>query len=231
MSWIDDLFGGGREQAGKDMYNQEQQGMNDSGQFFNPYIQRGNSAYQDFINQLQQGQDPVALYNKYSSQYKMSPEAQAQIATGQKNANNAAAASGMLGSGAEQTAAANLSQSVRSEDFDKYMQNIFGLRNQYLGGMGGLENQGFEASQNDAKMRQKYYEDMAQAKAGEDMGRAGGIEGLFSKGLGIAGSLFGGPIGGTIGNYAGNYLFGGGMGNSGDPHSSGWQDPGLQQPF
>lgn len=203
MSWIDDLFGGGRERAGRDMYNQMNQGMNDSGQFFNPYIQQGNSAYQNFINALNQGKNPQDLYNQFAASYKESPEALAQQQVAQKGANQANAASGMLGSGAAQTAAANLATSIRSEDFDKYMQNMFGIRNQYLGGMGGLENQGFQASQNDAQMRQKYYEDMAQAKAGEDMGRAGGIEGLFQGGLGLAGSLFGGSLGGDIGNWLG----------------------------
>lgn len=206
MSWIDDLFGGGREAAGKDMYNQMQQGMNDSGQFFNPYIQQGNSAYQNFINALNQGKNPQDLYNQFAAGYKESPEALAQQQVGQKAANQANAASGMLGSGASQTAAANLAQSVRSQDFDKYMQNMFGIRSQYLGGMGGLENQGFQASQNEAQMRQKYYEDMAKAKAAQDEGRSQGGSGFLGMLGGIVGGLFGGPAGGGIGSGVGNWL-------------------------
>jgi hypothetical protein len=206
MSWIDDLFGGGREKAGNDMYKQMMQAWQNAQGLMNPYIQEGN--------------DPAALYNKYAASYKESPEALAQVQVGQKNANNAAAASGMLGSGAEQTNAANLAQSVRSEDFDKYMGNLY-----------ATHNQGFNASNNLSSMMQKLFEDMAQAKGGRDMGRAGGLEGLLSGGLGLAGSLFGGPMGGMGGSMLGNYLFGGGMGNSGDPHSSDWQDPDLQQPF
>lgn len=211
MSWIDDLFGGGRARAGRDMYNQMNQGMNDSGQFFNPYIQQGNSAYQNFINALMQGKNPQDLYNQFASGYKESPEALAQQQVAQKGANQANAASGMLGSGAAQTAAANLATSVRSEDFDKYMQNMFGIRNQYLGGLGGLESQGFQAAQNDAEMRQKYFEDMAKAKAAEDEGRSQGDTGFLGMLGGIAGDIFGGPMGGGIGSWIGN-LFGGGGG-------------------
>jgi hypothetical protein len=129
----------------------------------------------------------------------------------------------MLGSGAAQKQAADLAQSIRSSDFDKYMQNMYNTRNEYLGGQGALETQGFNASNNMASQMQKYFEDMAQAKGGQDMGRAGGIEGLLSSGLGLAGSLFSGGLS--------NFFNGGGMGNYGDPHASGWEDPNLQQPF
>lgn len=235
MSWIDDFFGGGREQAAKDMQNQYQQGMAGAQGMMNPYIQRGNTAYDAYIAALNQGKNPADLYNQFANSYRESPEALAQVQVGQKNANNAAAASGMIGSGAEQTAAANLAQSVRSQDFDKYMGNMYNTRNEYLGGQSGLETQGFNASNNLMQTMQKYFDDMAKARAAQDTGRAGGMQGLAGMGLGVAGSIFGGPIGGAlggaIGNYFGNYINGGGMGNSGDPHSSDWQDPDLQQPF
>ncbi len=216
MSWVDTLFGGGREQAGQDMFNQFQQGWGQTQGMMNPYVDRGNTAYQAYIDALNQGKDPTALYNQFASSYKMSPEAQAQIQVGQKAANNASAASGMLGSGAEQTAAANLAQSIRSQDFDKYMSNLFGIRDQYLSGQGGLEQQGFNASSLEAQLREKYAEQMAQAKAAEDEGRAQGIGGLF----GAAGNLFGsifnpmGWGGGGMGGVGGSGLGGGATGGS-----------------
>ncbi len=63
---------------------------------------------------------------------------------------------------------------------------------------------------------QKYFEDMAKAKAGEDTGRSGGLSNLFGAGLGIAGSLFGGPMGGAIGSGIGNLFGGGGDGGAYD---------------
>src|SRR5947207_1808541 len=211
MSWIDELFGGGREQAGKDMYNQYQQGWGDTQGMMNPYVQRGNTAYQAYIDALNQGKNPIDLYNQFANQYKMSPEAQAQIQVGQKNANNAAAASGMLGSGASQTAAANLAQSVRSQDFDKFMQNMFGIRGQYLGGQSGLESQGFQASSLEAQLREQYAEQMAKAKAAQDTGQAGGWESALGFGANLIGSLFGMGGGGGVG---GSGLGGGATGGS-----------------
>lgn len=209
MSWVDTLFGGGREQAGQDMFNQFQQGWGQTQGMMNPYVDRGNTAYQAYIDALNQGKDPTALYNQFASSYKMSPEATAQIAQGQKAANNAAAAGGMLGSGSEQTAAANLAQSVRSQDFDKYMSNLFGIRDQYLSGQGGLEQQGFNASSLEAQLREKYAEQMAQAKAAQDTGYAQGIGGLIG-GIGsLVGDVFGGGggaggIGAGIGDFIGS---------------------------
>lgn len=226
MSWLDDLFGGGREQAGKDMYKQYQQGWQNAQGMMNPYIDRGNTAYNAYIASLNQGQDPAALYNQFAGGYKESPEALAQVQVGQKNANNAAAAGGMLGSGAEQTAAANLAQSTRSNDFDKYMQNMYNTRQQYLGGQQGLEQQGFSASNNLMDQMQKYFDDMAKAKAGQDTGRSGGLSNLFGAGLGIAGDIFGGPIGGAIGAGIGG-LFGRGGGND----QPSWMDPDTGSPY
>jgi hypothetical protein len=216
MSWIDDFFGGGREQAAKDMQGQYQQGMAGAQGMMNPYVQRGNTAYQAYIDALNQGKNPADLYNQFASGYKESPEALAQTAVGQKAASGAAAASGMLGSGAEQTNAANLAQSTRATDFDKYMANMYGTRSEYLGGQSGLESQGFSASNNLMQTMQKYFDDMAKAKAAQATGRAGGMGGLFSAGGTILGSLFGGPVGGAIGGGIGSMFGGGGDGGAYD---------------
>lgn len=223
MSWIDDLFGGGRERAGRDMYNE-------MGNW-----QGGLSAY---INSLMQGQDPTALYNQFAAGYKESPEALALNAQGQKAANQAAAASGMLGSGAEQTAAANLAQSVRSKDFEDYMGHLYNTRGEFLNNENSLQG-----------MMQKYFEDRAQAKGGEDEGRAGGLSGAVGTGIDVlAHGLFGkgmfgggnsapgnnsaasGGGGNSIFDYLRNYVMGGGMGNSGDM-SGGMPIPGMPLPF
>lgn len=197
MGWFDNLFGGGQEQAGKDMYNQMQQGWQNAQGMMNPYIQRGNTAYQAYIDALNQSKDPAALYNQFASGYKESPEALAQLQVGQKNANNAAAAGGMLGSGAEQTAAASLAQSTRASDFDKYMQNMYNTRSQYLGGQQGLEGQGFNASNNLMQQMQKYFEDMAKAKGAQDVGRGSAWQNAaLTAGSLLFGNNFGGGSGG-----------------------------------
>lgn len=203
-SWVDTLFGGGQAAAGGAMYNELNQGLQGSQGLYNqgmgylsPFMQREPGQYQSYLTALNQGQNPMDLYNKFAGSYQMSPEAQAQIQVGQKNANNAATASGMLGSGAAQTAAAGLAQSVRSQDFDKYMQNLFGLRNQYLGGLGGLQHEGFQAgmqgsnlAEQQAALEQRYYENMANARAGQEEGEAKGWTNMLGQGIGLAASFF-----------------------------------------
>jgi hypothetical protein len=220
MNWIDSLFGGGRAQAAGAMQDEIGQGMsnmqgdfNKGFGFLSPFMQREPGLYQQYLTGLNQGQDPSQLYNQFASSYKESPEALAQVKVGQNAANNASAASGMLGSGAEQTAAANLAQSTRSADFDKYMNNMFGIRSQYLSGIGGLQNQGLQAALSGAQLSgqegddmQKYYEDMAGARAAQQTGQAGGLSNLFGQGLGF---LFGGGEAGGLGSALGSALTGG----------------------
>lgn len=186
MNWMDKLFGGGQTNAANAMNKELGQGLNSSNNmynqglgFLNPFMSREQGLYNQYYGGLNQAQDPAAYYNQLSSQYQMSPFAKAQIQVGQKAANNANAASGMLGSGAAQTAAANLAQSVRSEDFGNWMSNVLGLRGQYLQGISGLQGQGYGAANNSAdmgekyaEMQQRYYEDQANAQAAGQIGQS-----------------------------------------------------------
>jgi len=204
MDWQDMLFGGGQASAGAAMYNELNQGLQGSQGLYNqgmgylsPFMQREPGLYQQYMDTLGQSKNPMDLYNQFANSYKMSPEAQAQIQVGQKNANNAATASGMLGSGAAQTAAAGLAQSVRSQDFDKYMQNMFGIRDQYLGGLGGMQKEGFQAgmqgsnlAEQQAALEQRYYENMANARAGQEEGESKGWTNMLGQGIGLAASFF-----------------------------------------
>lgn len=225
MSWIDELFGGGRAAAAGAMSDELNQGLqsmsglfNRGVGFLNPFMSREQGLYGDLMSRLNEEQDPVAFYNKIASQYKMTPEAQAQIKVGQAGANNAATAAGMLGSGAAQTAAANLAQSVRSQDFDKYMANALGINSQYLSGIGSLQNQGFQAATHGADLmaqeaqdQEKYYEGIAGANAAGQEAQAGGLD----KMIGDIGSLFTGGWSGLLGN-----LF-----NQGSNPGSSWLNP------
>jgi hypothetical protein len=212
---IDMFFGGGQGRAGSDMYNIMNQGLQSSEGMFNrglgylnPFMSREQGLYQQYLNAINQAQDPTKLYNQFAGSYKESPEALAQTQMAQKAASNAAAAGGMLGSGAASTQAAKLATDIRAGDFDKYMENQFALRNQYLGGISGLQGQGFQASMaganlsaQEAQAQQRYYEDMAEARGRQDIGTAGGWSDLFGTGLGIASDIWGG---GSLGGLAKN---------------------------
>mgnify|MGYP001323225221 CR=1 FL=1 len=221
MSWVDTLFGGGQSNAARSMQGSIGQGMNNTSQLFdqgrgylNPFMQREPILFNQYMSTINQGQDPSKLYNQFASSYQESPEALAMNKVGQTGANNAAAASGMLGSGAEQTAAANLSQSVRATDFDKYMKNMFGIRDQYLTGVLGQQQEGYGAattaanmSAQEAQIQQKYYEDQANARAAEQEGDSGDWTHLLGRiAGGIGGFALGGPGGAAMGASAGGNI-------------------------
>lgn len=206
MNWMDKLFGGGQAEAAQAYGNEIGQGIGSSNALFgqgmgylNPFMSREPGLYNQLMNQYNQGLNPSQLYNQYASTYQMSPYAQAQIQVGQKNANNAATASGMLGSGAAQTQAAALAQSVRSQDFNNYMGNLFGLRNQSISGIGGLQQQGYGASmqganlaEQQAQSQQRYYEDAANAQAAQQVGQSRDWTNFLGQAGGFLGGLFGG---------------------------------------
>lgn len=253
MDWLDKLFGGGQTNAANAMMQQLQQGegslqglvgagtqglvgagtqglVGSGMQYLAPFMAREPGAYSAYMNFLNQGQNPEALYNQITSSYQMSPQAQAQIKVGQANANNAAAASGMLGSGASEIAAANLAQSVRSEDLDKYVSNVLGLRTQYGQGLQGLQNQGFQSGLSGAQLtgqeamtganitgqeamtgarisgEEAIAQAMARQKYAEDMANASaqeqtGMAGDWSNLIGQGLGFLGGQDSGALGKY------------------------------
>ena len=168
--------------------------------YLSPYIGAGGNA----LNLLQtQGQnllsDPNALLNQIGAGYKASPAYQYNVNQATNAANRAAAAGGMAGSPAEQQQlASNISQ-LSSEDFYNYVDRAMQNYNTGLGIMGGIEGQGYGASNtmandmatnlmNQAKMQ--YAETQNQNQA--DAGFWGGITGLFGGGSGGGGGSSGG---------------------------------------
>jgi hypothetical protein len=141
------LFGGG----GKDPYDAAK-GYYDKipgtiSPYFNPYIQAGHGA----LNQLQ-GQfgglinDPSAMYNKVAGGYHQSPGFQWQLGQGMNAAGNAAAAGGLAGSPQHQQQAATMAEGLANQDFQNYMSQALGLYGTGLSGMQGINQMGYNAS-------------------------------------------------------------------------------------
>lgn len=223
MGLFDSVFGGGKEAAAKEARKGVQRGMEaakkyegSAEQSFSPYT----SSAQDILNQyrqaLGQGADPGAFINQLMGQYQMSPQVQAQIDAGTRAANAAAAAGGMLGSSGTQQNIASYAQGLRSQDLQNFLNNALGIRSQYLGGLGGLEQQGFTSAEDLANLREQLAQQMMQGeqykgqlRGAQKMAHGGMLGGLMGAGLGIAGSLFGMPQLGMIGSS----LFGSQLGN------------------
>jgi len=112
----------------------------------NPYMTAGTDAIGSYQNALNRMANPTDFMNNIMNQYQQSPWAKFQTDQGIKAGNNAASASGMLGSGAEQKELAQFAQGVSSKDMQQYLQNALGINNQYLGGYGHLMDNGLGAN-------------------------------------------------------------------------------------
>jgi hypothetical protein len=107
-----------------------------------PWSETGQSALEKLMASLSQKEDPSKYYNQIISGYSESPYAKLLQEKGIRSANQAGAASGMLGSGEEQKWLTDYSQKVSSADMDNYFKNIFGINDSYEKGLGGVSSEG-----------------------------------------------------------------------------------------
>lgn len=201
---VDTLFGGGKEQAYKDLQNYINQGMGQrkdyeqrAEQSLSPYT--GDPRIQKlFESELAKQQNPQEYYNSLFSGYKQSPFAKAQEEAGMNAIQHATSASGMHGSGDELKALQENAQKISSADQQQYLNNLLGIRGSYMSGLGDLQHQesehGYGARTNIANMLNQLGGNLSSdllnigtAKGGQDMASADKWQNL----LGFATSPFG----------------------------------------
>lgn len=204
LSGLAGYLGGQSNANGYDnMSNQIQNAQNQQNQlydqglgYYKPYYDQGTSAFNQYGSAINQMSDPSGYVNDLMSKYQSSPNAQFQIQEGTRAANNASAASGQLGSAAEQMGLQRYAQGVSSADQQQYLNNAMGVQNQYLQGLQNQSNMGYNAGQGMANNRQGLADNLAtllqnlglsQANSGAASG--GGLGDLLGAGASIA-SMF-----------------------------------------
>lgn len=195
MGLFDDVFGGGRVSAARDMRHGQEAAM---GEY--------RSAYQDemgFLNPTMGGRfggqhlfdammDPQGFYNTMMGGYEMSPAAQRELEQGESGVRNAMAAQGMSGSSQAARDAAGYARDFTSNDMQRYFQNQMGILGQGMGLGGTLAGTRDTLGQ---RLGQGQI-GISQANAMEHMGRARGIQNALATGIGAAAGAFGGsPFG------------------------------------
>lgn len=195
MSWLSNLFGGGKNPA-----NAANQYLNQiPGQmspYFNPYIGAGQGA----LNTLQ-GQygnllnNTGDVYNKLAGGYKESPGYQFALQQALGAGQNQSAAGGMLGTPADQQQQMGIATGLANQDFGNYMQNQMGLYGQGLQGMQGLNQMGWDASKSFAENLANVLGQQAQygyaGQAGQNANRSGLLNNIFQLGGQALPFLFG----------------------------------------
>ena len=184
-SVLSGLFGsgGGYDNAGK-AYNQA---FNQAQRYQQPFYNAGQQAipqYQDWANKMQ---DPTKFINDTMGQYQESPWAKFQTQQALRAANNAASASGMIGSTPAAQANADYARNISSQDMQQWLNQVLGINSQYGGAQGNLMNMGQNIANNMSNNAMNHGKNMGQI--GYNQGEAnqrdwgnifGGIGNIFS---------------------------------------------------
>lgn len=118
-----------------------------TGQYYNPYINAGRSALDQYQNQIGQLTGNTGdVYNRLAGGYQESPGYQFALREALGAGGNAAAAGGMLGTPAHQQTQMQTAQGLASQDFNNYLQNQMGLYGMGMQGLGGLNQMGYNAA-------------------------------------------------------------------------------------
>ena len=150
-------------------------------QYLNPFFNAGKGAVGDYQNWLSGMKDPQAFYKNVMSNYQQSPMAKQALDQAMNAGNNAASAAGLVGSTPMTQFAQQTAKDISSQDMDKYFQNMFGINNQYGGGLQNLMSGGQNAGNMLAQL-------MGQGAFGSQMGRQQDMSNLFG---GLFSLLFG----------------------------------------
>lgn len=115
--------------------------------YFDPYMQSGQKNLSDLNGEYDTSvNNPNDIYNRLANGYKESPGYQMRLKNALQLGENASARGGMLGTPYDQEQAMGIGTDIASQDYEKYLEHMFGIYNQGISGKQGLENQGFDAT-------------------------------------------------------------------------------------
>jgi hypothetical protein len=116
-------------------------------QHLGPYEEAGTRALPQLEEQYGQLMtDPGAMVRRFGAGYEASPGYQFEVGEATRAANQAAAAGGMVGSGAEQQALAQRIAGIAGKDYNTYLGQVLGMYGQGLGGEREMAGRGMGAA-------------------------------------------------------------------------------------
>lgn len=201
MSWWDDytntekagLAGGGATLLGGlfgdsgDPYKQAANAYQQWGQKAagaeQPFWQAGASAIPNFQNWLGSMSNPSQFINQLMGQYQQSPWAKYSTQQGMRAGENAASASGLMGSTPFAQQMQQNAQNISSQDMQNWLGNVLGVNTQYGQGEGMLMGQGANAANALANVYGNMGNYMGDAAYGQS---AGGQNDMWNKVGGLA---------------------------------------------
>lgn len=137
----------------------------------NPFYQaglRGMGNYENWANRMS---DPTSFINTIMKNYQQSPYAKYQQNQSIRAGQNAASASGMIGSTPFAQQLQQNAQNISSGDMQNWLQNVLGINTQYGNAEGNLMGMGANAANSMSNMISRFGEDMGEAAYGQRAGQ------------------------------------------------------------
>lgn len=210
MSWLSSFlhpergYKAGQGELDK-YFNQSKDYFNQAQGALQPYNQQGLDQYGTLSDYIKNLMDPQALQDKWASGYKESEAAKNAEAMAKEHGLDAASSMGLMGSNTALNAVQAGTSAIGAEDRQNYLND---LMQKYLAGAGlsqGIYGTGANAasgmSSNAMNMGTNAM-NMGQNSAQMAFGQKNAPGSLFGNilgaGVGLAGSMLGGPMGGAL---------------------------------
>jgi len=203
MSWLSNMFGGGKNPADAAMpYLNQIPGQ--TNQYLDPFFQAGKGALDPLQEQYKNllG-DPGGFLNKMGANYQQSPGFKSAMEQALMAGNHASAAGGMAGTPQDQFNQMKMATDLSNQDYNNWMQNTLGLYGAGLSGQQGMAGMGQQAGQSMADMiAQTLAQQGNMAFRGQQ--EKNSMNNSMWSGLGkLGGAALGGFAGGPWGAFAG----------------------------
>jgi hypothetical protein len=154
-----------------------------------PYLDAGKGAIGDYQKWLQGQQDPSKFINDTMGQYKESPYAQYLQQQSMRAGQNAASASGLMGSTPMMEQMQQNAGNIASQDQNQWLQNVLGINSQYGQGQQNLMTGGQNSANSLTNMYNQMGQQMGQAAYGKQAGKQQDFWNTVGGGLSMIGSF------------------------------------------
>ncbi len=132
----------GSDKPYKDAMHQYKKYMEQAKQYQMPYLNAGNQAIGDYQSWLGGQQDPGQFINNLMGQYQESPYANYLQQQSMNAGQNAASASGLMGSTPLMLQLQQNAGNIASGDYNNWLQSVLGINNNFGQGQQNLMNMG-----------------------------------------------------------------------------------------
>ncbi len=154
-----------------------------------PYLNAGTSAIPAYQQWLQSQQDPSKFVNNLQNQYQQSPYNLYLQQQAQRAGENAASASGMLGSTPFVQQQQQNASNIASSGLNDWLQNVLGINTQYGQGQHNLMQGGQNSANSLSQLYNNLGQQMGEASYGKEAGRKHDFWNTLGGGLGLIGSF------------------------------------------